>query len=143
MHDLAVNRGVNFGDVNARNLWKFDYGVRNEASYQWHHVDKAAALRFAQRVHRGLKEGHVSRRLRLELAKKFLEGLQFRPEAAVPEDRPLTSGGQPARVSRSRRPARVSRSHSRSPAQVAAADEEVTRTARTPAAAASACPAGT
>jgi GT2 family glycosyltransferase len=85
VHDLPTNRGVNFADVNESNLWKFAYGVRNEASYQWHHVDKAAALRFAQRVHRGLKEGRVSRRLRLELAKKFLEGIRFDPQPQFPK----------------------------------------------------------
>jgi GT2 family glycosyltransferase len=85
VHDLPVNRGVNFADVNDKNLWKFAYGVRNEASYQWHHVDKAAALRFAQRVQRGLKEGRVSRRLRVELAKKFVEGLRFDPKPEFPK----------------------------------------------------------
>jgi GT2 family glycosyltransferase len=85
VHDLPVNRGVNFADVNDKNIWKFAYGVRNEASYQWHHVDKAAALRFAQRVHRGLREGHVSRRLRLQLAKKFVEGLRFDPKPEFPK----------------------------------------------------------
>jgi GT2 family glycosyltransferase len=85
VHDLPVNRGVNFADVNESNFWKFAYGVRNEASYQWHHVDKAAALRFAQRVYRGLNEGHVSRKLRLQLAKKFLEGLRFDPKPEFPK----------------------------------------------------------
>ncbi len=48
-HDLGVNRGVNFGDVNDGNMWKFEYGVRNEASYRWHREDPFAAARFAQR----------------------------------------------------------------------------------------------
>src|SRR5262245_13873298 len=34
VHDLNPNRGVNFADVDAANLWKFEYGVRNEASYR-------------------------------------------------------------------------------------------------------------
>jgi GT2 family glycosyltransferase len=85
VHDLPVNRGVNFADVNGSNIWKFKYGVRNEASYQWHHADKAAALRFAQRVHRGLKEGRVPLRTRLVLAREFLRGLRFDPQPEFPK----------------------------------------------------------
>ena len=88
VHDLPVNRGVNFSDVNGGNIWKFKYGVRNEASYQWHHVDPAAALRFAQRVHRGLKEGHVPWRSRLVLAREFLRGLRFDPKPEFPKTVP-------------------------------------------------------
>ncbi|MGY1632323.1 glycosyltransferase family 2 protein [Geodermatophilus sp. SYSU D01186] len=83
-HDLGVNRGVNFGDVNDSNMWKFEYGVRNEASYRWHHEDPFAALRFAQRLHTGLKGGKVPWRLRRRLAKKFLEGVRFDPKPAFP-----------------------------------------------------------
>jgi GT2 family glycosyltransferase len=83
-HDLGVNRGVNFGDVNPGNMWKFEYGVRNEASYRWHHEDPFAAMRFAQRLYRGLKAGRVSRRLRLRLARKFLEGVRFDPKPSFP-----------------------------------------------------------
>src|SRR3954469_16187531 len=83
-HDLAVNRGVNFADVNADNMWKFEYGVRNEASYRWHYEDPFAALRFAQRLYTGLKAGRVSRRLRLQLFRKFLEGVRFDPAPRFP-----------------------------------------------------------
>ncbi|SET58771.1 glycosyltransferase family 2 protein [Geodermatophilus poikilotrophus] len=83
-HDLGVNRGVNFGDVNDGNMWKFEYGVRNEASYRWHHEDPFAALRFAQRLHRGLAGGRVPWRLRRRLARKWLEGIRFDPKPAFP-----------------------------------------------------------
>jgi GT2 family glycosyltransferase len=83
-HDLGVNRGVNFADVNPQNMWKFEYGVRNEASYRWHHEDPFAALRFAQRLYTGLKAGRVSRRLRLQLFRKFLEGVRFDPAPRFP-----------------------------------------------------------
>jgi GT2 family glycosyltransferase len=83
-HDLGVNRGVNFGDVNDANLWKFTYGVRNEASYRWHHEDPFAALRFAQRLYTGLKGGNVPWRLRMKLAGKFLEGIRFDPKPKFP-----------------------------------------------------------
>ena len=83
-HDLGVNRGVNFADVNASNLWKFTYGVRNEASYRWHHEDPFAAARFAQRLFTGLRQGKVPWRVRVQLAKKFAEGIRFDPKPAFP-----------------------------------------------------------
>ncbi|WP_409330490.1 glycosyltransferase family 2 protein [Trujillonella humicola] len=83
-HDLGVNRGVNFGDVNAGNMWKFEYGVRNEASYRWHHEDPFAALRFAQRLFSGLRGGGVPWSLRRRLARKWLEGIRFDPQPRFP-----------------------------------------------------------
>jgi len=83
-HDLGANRGVNFADVNANNLWKFTYGVRNEASYRWHHEDPFAAARFAQRLFTGLRAGKVPMRLRLHLARKFVEGIRFDPQPRFP-----------------------------------------------------------
>jgi hypothetical protein len=41
-------------------------------------------MRFAQRLYRGLKAGRVSRRLRLRLARKFLEGVRFDPKPSFP-----------------------------------------------------------
>ncbi|SEO70778.1 glycosyltransferase family 2 protein [Trujillonella endophytica] len=84
LHDLGVNRGVNFGDVNAGNMWKFEYGVRNEASYRWHHEDAFAALRFAQRLFSGLRGGGVPWPLRRRLARKWVEGIRFDPKPRFP-----------------------------------------------------------
>lgn len=83
-HDLGVNRGVNFGDVNDGNMWKFEYGVRNEASYRWHREDPFAAARFAQRLWQGLAGGNVPWRLRKRLAGKFIEGIRFDPQPTFP-----------------------------------------------------------
>jgi GT2 family glycosyltransferase len=83
-HDLGVNRGVNFGDVNAGNMWKFEYGVRNEASYRWHHEDPFAAFRFAQRLFSGLRGGGVPWALRRRLARKWIEGIRFDPKPRFP-----------------------------------------------------------
>lgn len=84
LHDLGVNRGVNFGDVNAGNMWKFEYGVRNEASYRWHHEDPFAAVRFAQRLFSGLRGGGVPWALRRRLARKWFEGIRFDPKPRFP-----------------------------------------------------------
>ncbi len=84
VHDLAVNRGVNFADVTQKNIWKFEYGARNEASYRLHHGDVGAALRFVQRTIRGLHEGNVSWALRRRVFQAMLKGLLFNPKPTFP-----------------------------------------------------------
>ncbi|RVQ54375.1 glycosyltransferase family 2 protein [Sinorhizobium meliloti] len=33
VHDIPQNTGVHFGDVSAKNVWKYRYGIRNEVAY--------------------------------------------------------------------------------------------------------------
>ncbi|HKS48160.1 MAG TPA: glycosyltransferase family 2 protein [Amycolatopsis sp.] len=84
VHDLAANRGVNFGQINADNLWKYEYGIRNEASYRLHHEGFVAFLAFGRRLLRMMSEGHVSRRLRLRAIKALLRGVRFDPQPEFP-----------------------------------------------------------
>lgn len=84
VHDLNPNRGVNFADVNAANLWKFEYGVRNEASYRLHHQNPISFAKFILRLAQGLKAGQVPWPLRLALFKKVAEGIRFNPKPEMP-----------------------------------------------------------
>jgi GT2 family glycosyltransferase len=84
VHDLPTNRGVNFSDVTAANIWKFEYGARNEASYRLYHDDIGALLRFLQRTVRALREGRVPRALQIRVAKAVLRGLRFNPRPQFP-----------------------------------------------------------
>ncbi|SHE68770.1 glycosyltransferase family 2 protein [Streptoalloteichus hindustanus] len=84
VHDLGVNRGVNFGDINHSNIWKFEYGARNEASYRLHHEDFGAFLRHVQRTLRGMREGRVSWPLRLRVLKALARGIRFNPKPEFP-----------------------------------------------------------
>lgn len=84
VHDLGVNRGVNFADVTEANLWKFEYGVRNEASYRLHHQNAIAFVKFVLRLAQGLRQGRVPRPLQVKLAKKLLEGVRFNPQPDFP-----------------------------------------------------------
>lgn len=83
-HLLPQNRGVNFGDVNEGNLWKFEYGVRNQ-------VGSAIAMRspillasLAEHLIKQLHGSHVPWSLRLKLAQAALRGVTFRPEITFP-----------------------------------------------------------
>jgi GT2 family glycosyltransferase len=79
VHDMPDNRGVNFGDVNPDNAWKFFYGARNESSYRWHHDNKLDWLRFVVSTYVWMRRGRVGIRLQVGVAKKILEGLKFNP----------------------------------------------------------------
>lgn len=84
MHDLGENKGVNFGQLNPGNLWKYEYGIRNEASYRLHHEGFVAYLAFAKRLLGMMAEGHVSRRLRLRAVQALLRGVRFDPKPTFP-----------------------------------------------------------
>ena len=78
-HHTPVNRGVNYSDVNDKNIWKFRYGARNEASYRYHKEGISSWKRFSLRVNKQLQEGKVSFHNRKEINKCLLEGIKFNP----------------------------------------------------------------
>ena len=80
VHDMPDNRGVNFGDVNQSNAWKFFYGARNESSYRWHHENKLEWLKFVLTAFVWMRRARVGRRLQLAMAKRILIGLTFNPK---------------------------------------------------------------
>lgn len=80
VHDMPENRGVNFGDLNPNNAWKFYHGARNESSYRWHHDDKLAWVQFVVTTYAWMVRARVGRRLQLGVAKRILEGLKFDPK---------------------------------------------------------------
>lgn len=79
-HLLPANRGVNFGDVNEKNIWKFQYGVRNQvsAAISLRNPELATSLLFNM-----LKQLHgsgVDKKLRLKLLQSMAKGLVFNPK---------------------------------------------------------------
>ena len=84
VHDMGVNRGVNFGDVDGKNIWKFRYGARNEASFRLHHENAVSFLKFVFRLYTGLQHGKVSWPLRVQLFRQVLKGIKFNPQPDFP-----------------------------------------------------------
>lgn len=80
VHDMGENKGVNWGMVDEKNAWKFAYGARNQASYQWHHRSKPRFLLFAAQVILGMRRGGVSKKLRRQMRGKLWEGIRFNPQ---------------------------------------------------------------
>ena len=84
VHDMGENRGVNFGMVDRKSLWKFAYGVRNEASYQLHHRGLLYFLEFGARLAVSLHRGRVALPLRARLLGRWLAGVTFNPKVEYP-----------------------------------------------------------
>ncbi|WP_314451090.1 glycosyltransferase family 2 protein [uncultured Microbacterium sp.] len=87
VHDMGENRGVNFGMVDAKSIWKFAYGVRNEASYQLHHKGLLYFLEFGARLFVSLHRGRVALPLRAKLMGRLFAGIGFNPKIEFPEPR--------------------------------------------------------
>lgn len=78
-HDIAQNRGVNFGMVRDDDLWKFRYGARNEASFHLRREGIVSYLIFVDHVHRQMRQGKVPLRRRWPIYRALLAGLTFNP----------------------------------------------------------------
>lgn len=85
VHDMGDNRGVNFAMVDRKSLWKFSYGVRNEASWQLHHRGLLHFVEFGARLFVSLHRGRVPLDLRAKLMGKWLRGISFNPQVSYPE----------------------------------------------------------
>lgn len=84
VHDMGDNRGVNFAMVDNKSVWKFAYGVRNEASYQLHHRGVLYFLEFGARLFVSLHRGRVAMPLRAKLLGRWLAGISFNPKIEYP-----------------------------------------------------------
>lgn len=84
IHDMGDNRGVNFAMVDSASLWKFAYGVRNEASYQLHHRGLLYFLEFGARLFVSLHRGRVPLHLRVRLLRRWVAGIGFNPRVEYP-----------------------------------------------------------
>lgn len=85
VHDMGENKGVNFAMVSPATLWKFEYGARNEASYQLHHRGLLYYMEFAARLAVTLHRGRVPWGLRWRLARKVVAGITFNPPVEYPD----------------------------------------------------------
>ncbi|OZG61784.1 glycosyl transferase [Bifidobacterium lemurum] len=85
LHDMGVNKGVNFGMIDEKNVWKFLYGARNEASYHLHHEGLYQYLRFCAMVRNTMRRGGVDRKLQKQVYGKLLEARTFNPKIDYPQ----------------------------------------------------------
>lgn len=79
IHDTPDNRGVNFGLIDEKSLWKFKYGARNETSFRRREQGLPGVMAYAYGVHQQMKRGDVSWKLRGQVFRAILRGVAFRP----------------------------------------------------------------
>lgn len=79
-HLLPQNRGVNFGDVNEGNIWKFEYGVRNQVASARAFRSPTIAASLAENMAKQFARSGVPWKLRLRLVRAAARGVTFRPQ---------------------------------------------------------------
>lgn len=86
VHDMAENAGVNYRHVTEKNLWKFEKGARNQASYRLHFEGRLAYINFCVRVHQELRAGKVPGPVKRRIYQALNEARSFRPNPRYPSD---------------------------------------------------------
>ena len=79
IHDTPDNRGVNFGLIDEKSLWKFKYGARNETSFRRREAGLISVLAYTYGVRQQMRDGDVPPGLRRQIYRAILNGLKFRP----------------------------------------------------------------
>lgn len=85
-HLLKENKGVNYGEVNEGNIWKFEYGVRNQVSAAWSLKNPAMVAQIGESMLKQMHGRGVSADLTLRLVKAGLKGLAFHPRKRTVDD---------------------------------------------------------
>lgn len=84
-HLLPQNRGVNWGDVNEKTIWKFEYGIRNQISAAWALRRPHLVAELVENIVGQMRGAGVPRHLKLRLAKAAAKGLFFHPAKRFPQ----------------------------------------------------------
>ena len=84
IHDLPQNKGVNYGLITDANLWKFEYGARNETSARWRDDGWYGVLEFLRHVWIQTSRAKIPWRHRRRIAKAIWRGLFFKPKIERP-----------------------------------------------------------
>lgn len=83
-HLIPQNRGVNWGDVDSKNIWKFKYGARNQIASAVAFRSPTIAASLAENMIKQWHGSKVSWRHRIQLVGSALKGFGFRPERKPP-----------------------------------------------------------
>lgn len=84
VHEIPRNQGVRVGDVNTQNVWKFQYGIRNEAAVLASQpLGMLRVLRFVAALIVEMKASKVPFPLQMRVAWSGLSGLAFRYKSKI------------------------------------------------------------
>ena len=79
-HLIPQNRGVNWGDVNDKNFWKFEYGARNQIASAVEFRSPTLAASLLENMLKQWRGSPVPMKLRLKLLGSAARGLTFKVE---------------------------------------------------------------
>jgi GT2 family glycosyltransferase len=80
IHDMPDNEPVEWSKVNPDTLWKYKYGMRNEASWRLYHEGKRSYLHFMRFVWARLRRGKVPFGIRFSIMRAGLGAIGFNPQ---------------------------------------------------------------
>ena len=86
VHDMGVNAGVNYREVDESNIWKFEKGTRNQASFRLHYEGRLAYALYYLRVFREMREGGVSKPIKKRMYRALNSARKFHPQPRFPKD---------------------------------------------------------
>ncbi|MBL3690136.1 glycosyltransferase family 2 protein [Leucobacter chromiireducens] len=84
VHDMGVNAGVNYRQVTKENLWKFEKGARNQASYRFHFEGKFSYISYIRRVLVEMRQGGVEKPVKRRMRQALWSGRKFNPQPRFP-----------------------------------------------------------
>lgn len=93
VHDMGVNAGVNYRQVDESNIWKFEKGTRNQSGYLRFNEGRLAYSLYALRVYREMREGKVSKPVKKRMYQALKTGFSFNPKPRFPNDARYKSHG--------------------------------------------------
>ncbi len=86
VHDMGVNAGVNYRMIDESNVWKFEKGARNQASYRLRNEGRIPYALYYRRILREMREGEVSKPVRKRMRRALNEARKFNPQPRFPDD---------------------------------------------------------
>lgn len=86
VHDMGVNAGVNYREVDESNIWKFEKGARNQASYRLRNEGRLSYGLYYLRLFREMREGNVAKPVRKRMFRALKAARRFDPKPRFPND---------------------------------------------------------
>jgi GT2 family glycosyltransferase len=86
IHDIPDNKGVNYGLITDKSLWKFRYGARNETSFRRREQGWWGVAEFVRHAGGQMIRARIPGRLKLAVARAIWSGLFFRPRIEKPTE---------------------------------------------------------
>jgi GT2 family glycosyltransferase len=86
VHDMPRNAGVHWAELTAESLWKYRFGMRNEAAWRLRNEGFRSYFWYLRMARAEMRRGGVPRRLRLAIYRSALEALRFDPAPEFPAD---------------------------------------------------------